>query len=81
MEVTFIGMGLSLPGVLRARGPFLLRLHSRTKPTMTRMIKTRALRANTASMAGRYLESWSIVLATSVDNVTVVDPEPSFETL
>jgi hypothetical protein len=46
------------------------------------MTKTRALRAITASMAGRYLESLSIVSATSVDNVTVVDdPESPLEAL
>lgn len=78
----FIGMGLNLPGVLRARAPLPRRLHSRTRPTIARMTKTRALRAITASMAGRYLESLSIVSATSVDNVTVVDdPESPLEAL
>lgn len=77
----FIGMGLSLPGVLRTREPFFPRLHSKTRPTTARMTKMKALRANAASMTGRYLESLLIVFATSVDKVTVVDPEPSFETL
>jgi hypothetical protein len=67
----------SVSQVLRAREPFLLRLHSKTKPTMARMIK----RAVAASMAGRYLECLSIVVTTSVDNITVVDLQPSSEVI
>jgi len=43
------------------------------------MTKQRARRAITASTVGRYMENSSIVSATSVSNVTVVDPEPPLE--
>lgn len=76
-----IGMGLSLPGVFRARRFFPRRLQSRTMPTMTSTISTRAFNAMTPRIAGRYLERFSSAVATSVDRVTVVDPDPESETL
>ena len=81
-EVVSIGMGLSLPGILRVRAFCPRRLQSRMIPTTTRIISTRAFNAITPRIAGRNLERFSTVVATSVDSVTVVDPPDSeFETL
>lgn len=77
-----MGIGLRRPGVFRARTVLLRRLHNRTKPTMVSTIRRIAFNARMPSIAGRYLASLSMVLATSDERVTaVVPPVPSFETL
>ena len=71
-----IGMGLSLPGIFRARTFFPRRLQSRMIPPMISTINTRAFNAMTPRIAGRNLERLSSAVATSVDRLTdVVDPE------
>ena len=75
-----MGMGLSLPGVFRVRA-FFRRLQSKMIPTTASTINIRAFNAMIPRIAGRYLERFSIVVATSVDSVTVVDPDAEFETL
>ena len=75
-----IGVVLSLPGIFRIR-VFFRRLQSKMIPTTISSINTRAFSAMIPRTAGRYLVRFSIVVATSVDNVTVVDPVSEFETL
>ena len=74
-------MGLSLPGVFRVRRFFPRRLHSRMIPVMTSMINTNAFNAMIPRIAGRKLVRFCSAVATSDDSVTVMDPDPEFETL
>lgn len=76
-----IDMGLSLPGTFRVRAFFPRRLQSMMIPTTTSTINTRAFNATTPRIAGRKLERFSSAVATFVGTVTVVVPDPEFETL